>query len=156
MVSRADIERARAAAAAVEDPELPPITIQDLGVLRGVAVDDAGRIVARITPTYSGCPANAVIALEVETALRHAGFDDVAVETELAPAWSSADITAAGRAKLASMGIAPPPDADVDALACPRCGAATTEMLSPFGATACKSLWRCAACREPFEAFKAL
>lgn len=155
MVTAADIARARSVAGAVEDPELPPITIADLGVLRGVEAEGA-RLVARITPTYSGCPANAVIALAVDAALRDAGFSDVEVRTEWAPAWSTADITSVGRAKLAEMGIAPPA-ADPDAAPlCPRCGAAETTEISRFGATACKSLWRCRACAEPFEAFKTL
>lgn len=151
----ADLARARAAAAAVEDPELPPLTIAELGVLRGVALDDAGRVVVRITPTYSGCPANAVIALEVDAALRRAGFEDARVDTELAPAWSTADISAAGLAKLKAMGIAPPSTSDATP-ACPRCDSGRTVKISPFGATACKSLWRCDACKEPFEAFKAI
>ncbi len=152
MVTATDIARARVIAGAVEDPELPPLTIAELGVLRDVAAGPAGGVVARITPTYSGCPANAVIALAVEAALRDAGFD-ASVETEWAPPWSSRDITAAGRARLAEMGIAPPPDGDA-APVCPRCGGARTAEISRFGATACKSLWRCADCLEPFEAFK--
>lgn len=153
----ADLDQARRVAGAVEDPELPPLTIAELGVLRGVAADASGRVVARITPTYSGCPANAVIALAVAEALREAGFEDAEVETEWAPAWSTDDITDAGRRRLAAMGIAPPPAPGSDAApTCPRCGAADVEMLSAFGATACKALWRCRGCAEPFEAFKAL
>ncbi len=155
MVTPGDIARARSVAGAVEDPELPPITIADLGVLRGVEADGT-RLVARITPTYSGCPANAVIALAVDTALREAGFDDIEVRTEWAPAWSTSDISATGRAKLAEMGIAPPVADPEAAPNCPRCGAAATTEISRFGATACKSLWRCRACAEPFEAFKTL
>lgn len=153
MVAALDI--ARAAASAVEDPELPPLTIADLGVLRGVEADAAGQITIRITPTYSGCPAMTVIQMEIEVALDKAGIADARVETELAPAWSSADISAEGRAKLAEMGIAPPPDSGA-AVKCPRCESQATEELSRFGATACKSLWRCTACLEPFEAFKRL
>lgn len=153
MVAAAD--RARAAVSAVSDPELPPLTIAELGVLRGVEADDAGQIIVRITPTYSGCPAMTVIQMEIETALDRAGINGARVETELAPAWSSADITAVGRAKLANMGIAPPPDPGAT-VTCPRCDSAATEELSRFGATACKSLWRCTSCLEPFEAFKAL
>ena len=153
MVTALDIERARRVAGAVEDPELPPLTIADLGVLRSVSASDSGLRV-RITPTYSGCPANAVIALEVDRALRDAGLK-ATVETEWAPAWSSADISEEGAAKLKAMGIAPP-RADGAAPDCPRCASARTEEISHFGATACKSLWRCLACREPFEAFKTI
>lgn len=156
MVTAADIARAARTAAAVEDPELPPLTIGELGMLRGVAADEAGRIVARVTPTYSGCPASLVIALAVEVALRDAGFADVRVETELAPAWSAADIGPAGRARLREMGIAPPPAHADDPICCPRCGSRQTTEISAFGSTACKALWRCEACREPFEAFKPL
>jgi len=155
MVTAADLARARDAAGRVEDPELPPLTIAELGILRGVEADGAGRVVARITPTYSGCPANLTIALAVEAALRDAGFEGAVVETELAPAWSTADITASGLAHLAGMGIAPPQAGDAP-VACPRCGSERTEEVSHFGATACKSLWRCRACLEPFEAFKTI
>jgi ring-1,2-phenylacetyl-CoA epoxidase subunit PaaD len=96
-----------------------------------------------------------IIQLEIETALAKVGINDAQIETELAPAWSSADISAEGRAKLAAMGIAPPADAGTP-VTCPRCNSQATEELSRFGATACKSLWRCSACLEPFEAFKAL
>lgn len=153
MVAAAD--RARATVSAVSDPELPPLTIAELGVLRGVEADDAGQIIVRITPTYSGCPAMTVIQMEIETALDRAGINGARVETELAPAWSSADITAEGRAKLANMGIAPPPGPGAT-VTCPRCDSVATEELSRFGTTACKSLWRCTSCLEPFEAFKAL
>lgn len=149
------VAAARAIAAAVEDPELPPLTIADLGILRDVRRDSAGLLVVSITPTYSGCPANAVIALEVEAALRAAGHLDARVVTEWAPAWSTADITPAGAARLAALGIAPP-SPDGAPPACPRCGDRRTTELSRFGATACKALWRCDACREPFEAFKTL
>jgi len=157
-VSGPDLARARAIAGAVEDPELPPLAIRDLGVLRGVEAAADGGLIVRLTPTYSGCPAASVIALEVETALARAGFERVRIETELAPAWSADDVTAEGRAKLKAMGIAPPPPAgDPETQPhCPRCGSQATEELSRFGATACKALWRCTACREPFEAFKAL
>jgi ring-1,2-phenylacetyl-CoA epoxidase subunit PaaD len=151
VVTATDIARARKIAGAVEDPELPPITISDLGVLRNVSAGPNGQIIATITPTYSGCPANAVIALDVEAALLAAGFAHVRVETEWAPAWSSADISSNGRAKLGQMGIAPPGTTQ-----CPRCDSAVTEEISLFGATACKSLWRCNACREPFEVFKTI
>lgn len=158
MVTAADIARARDIAGRVEDPELPPVTIAELGVLRGIEADASnGGLLARITPTYSGCPANLVIALAVESALLDAGFAPVRVETELAPPWSSDDVTEGGRAKLKAMGIAPPasPGAS-ETPVCPRCDAADVAEISRFGATACKALWRCNACLEPFEAFKRL
>lgn len=160
------VERARAAAAAVPDPEIPVLTIADLGVLRGVA-RRGGRVVVTLTPTYTGCPATLAIRLDVEAALAAAGVVDAVVETVLAPAWTTDDITEAGRAKLAAYGIAPPPRrsgragrgallfADTE-VTCPRCGSAATTRISEFGSTPCKALWRCEACREPFDAFKCL
>lgn len=150
---------ARAAASAVPDPELPMLTVADLGILRGVEWRD-GQIVVSLTPTYTGCPATLAIKLAVEAALLEAGLDKARVETVLAPAWSSDDITEAGRRKLRESGIAPPAGkgsggrgAD-DGVACPRCGSTVTEQISAFGSTACKALWRCRACREPFDYFK--
>jgi ring-1,2-phenylacetyl-CoA epoxidase subunit PaaD len=153
--------RARAwqAAAAVADPELPALTIADLGILRAVE-DRDGTIEVTITPTYSGCPAMAVIGWEIAAALDRAGLGPARIRTVLAPAWTSAWLTEAARAKLAAAGIAPPPPHPDGTLfaatspACPRCASADTEQLSAFGATACKSLHRCRTCREPFEAFK--
>ena len=145
------LARARAAVAAVEDPELPPLTIADLGILRDVA-DRDGRIEVTITPSYTGCPAMAVIGWEIEAALDRAGLGPALVRTELAPAWDTASLTPAAHAKLRAAGIAPPGGP----LACPRCASARVETISAFGATACKSLHRCLECREPFEAFKTL
>jgi len=142
---------ARDVVAGVEDPELPAVTIADLGTLRDVSIDADGRVEVTITPTYSGCPAIGMIRLEIELALARAGFDDVVVRTVLAPAWSTDMLTEAAHAKLRAAGIAPPRP---DAVACPRCGSSACEIISAFGATACKALWRCRACREPFEAFK--
>lgn len=157
-----EVRRAYAAAAAVTDPEIPVVTIADLGVLRGVARRD-GRIVVTLTPTYTGCPATLAIRLDVEAALAAAGCPDALVETVLAPAWCTDDITAEGRAKLSAYGIAPPPARGKGALlfdeatvACPRCGCVATERISEFGSTPCKALWRCSECREPFDAFKCL
>jgi len=154
--------RAWAAAAAVADPELPALTIADLGILRDVALRD-GTIEVTITPTYTGCPAMAVIGWEIEAALERAGLGPVRIRNAMTPPWTSAWLTPEGRAKLAATGIAPPPpdpaagDALFAALSppCPRCASTATERISAFGATACKSLHRCLACREPFEAFKA-
>jgi ring-1,2-phenylacetyl-CoA epoxidase subunit PaaD len=145
----------------VVDPEIPVLTIADLGVLRGVEVDEAGRVEVAITPTYSGCPAMNMIAVEIELALARAGMADARVRLVLSPAWTTDWMSAQGRDKLRAYGIAPPPpgagrralfgEAEI---ACPRCGAGETERLAEFGSTACKSLWRCRACREPFDHFK--
>jgi ring-1,2-phenylacetyl-CoA epoxidase subunit PaaD len=157
---RALIEHARRVAAAVRDPELPALTIEELGILRNVEVRD-GTVEVAITPTYSGCPATEMIAAEVERALALAGIGPARVVSALAPAWTSDWITETGRQKLRAAGIAPP-GRGVDRAAlfgqepvvCPRCGAAETEQLTAFGSTACKALWRCRSCLEPFEHFK--
>jgi ring-1,2-phenylacetyl-CoA epoxidase subunit PaaD len=158
----ADLERARAAAAAVVDPEIPVLTLEDLGVLRGVERRD-GRIVVSLTPTYTGCPATLAIALAVERALAEAGLADARVETVLSPPWSTDDISEAGRQKLETFGIAPPARAQrglglftQEIVACPRCGSTRTVRISEFGSTACKALWRCEDCAEPFDYFKCL
>ncbi|WP_280681075.1 1,2-phenylacetyl-CoA epoxidase subunit PaaD [Kitasatospora sp. MAA19] len=157
-------------AAAVPDPELPMLTLADLGVLAEVEVD-GGAVTAWLTPTYSGCPAVAEMAADVDRRLRAAGYRDVRVRLRLDPPWSTDLITAEGRRKLAEAGIAPPRPTSAVAAAgpvplalgptrtaapvpCPRCGGADTEELSRFGSTACKALWRCRACREPFERVK--
>lgn len=171
-----DDQRARAGAiaAAVVDPEIPVITIGDLGVLRDVSLGADGTVVVAITPTYSGCPAVEAIADDVRQSLLAAGFLDVVVRTVLAPAWSTDDITPTGRAALQAYGIVPPaptsaasgsseerpertaPVAVELGVRCPRCGSIETAEISRFAATACKALWRCRACREPFELFKTL
>ena len=176
VTATADVRSAAwAAAASTPDPELPMLTIADLGILREVEVRD-GRVVATITPTYSGCPAMREISADVEQRLRRAGYAEVEVRNRLAPAWSSDWITEQGRQKLAAAGIAPPAPARPSgpvaltlgtsripltlvppvAPACPRCGSARTVRSAEFGATACKSLYRCQDCSEPFEAVKAL
>ena len=150
-------------AGAVADPEIPVLSIADLGVLRDARVTDAGTVEVDITPTYSGCPAMNMIALNVETALAEAGIA-ARVKLVLSPAWTTDWMTEQGRERLRAYGIAPPaPKASRRALfgmdeeiACPRCGSTATEKLSEFGSTACKSLWRCTACREPFDHFKCL
>ena len=157
-----DVARAFAAAAAVVDPEIPVLTVADLGILRSVALED-GVAVARLTPTYSGCPAVLAIELAVEAALLEAGFA-ARVERQLSPAWTTDWITEDGRAKLLAYGIAPPEKAgrSVRALfgeievACPRCGSTDTARLSEFGSTACKALYRCRRCAEPFDHFKCI
>jgi ring-1,2-phenylacetyl-CoA epoxidase subunit PaaD len=154
------LQRARAAAASVTDPELPPLTIDDLGILRGVQrVNDT--IEVAITPTYSGCPAMREIADAIETAVRAAGAEKVRVRLVLSPAWTTDALTDTARRKLFEIGIAPPekglgPEALFAGrnVICPRCGSPDTELISAFGSTACKALHRCLSCREPFEAFK--
>lgn len=149
----------RQAAAAVVDPELRVLTIEELGILRDVRVDE-GRVTVTITPTYTGCPAMDVIRADIEAAVRSAGYRDVAVQTVFAPAWTTDWISDSGRAKLAAAGIAPPHRAGPVRLSlsvrCPHCGSPDTEQLSRFGSTACKALWRCRACAEPFDHVKAL
>ncbi len=154
-------------AAGTPDPELPMVTVADLGILR--AVDEtAGGVVVTITPTYSGCPAMREIGQDVRGRLERAGFAPVTVRTRLAPAWSSDWITEEGQRKLAAAGIAPPPAAPRrsgpvpltlgprPAPSCPRCGSPDTRRTAEFSATACKSLHRCDHCGEPFEAVKPL
>ena len=153
-------ERALAALADVCDPEIPVLTIADLGVLRGVEVVD-GRVEVTITPTYSGCPAMNMIALEIELALARAGIAGATIRTVLHPAWTTDWMSEDGRRKLRDYGIAPPSPGSgrralfgQDVVACPRCGSEDTERLAEFGSTSCKALWRCKSCREPFDYFK--
>lgn len=160
-------DEAWAAAAQVPDPELPMVTLADLGILRGVRVDGTS-VTATVTPTYSGCPAMGEISHDLRHRLQEAGFADVIIRTELSPAWSSDWITAAGRAKLTAAGIAPPNVAATRSagpipltlsmvtrmVACPHCCSVNTDETSQFSATACKALYRCLDCREPFEYVK--
>ena len=157
MVSLTD--RARDAVSAVTDPELPVLTIADLGILRGIT-EHEGQVEVTITPTYSGCPAMNAIALDVELALARAGVPGH-VRTVLSPAWTTDWMTEDGRRKLRDYGVAPPTRSTsrgalfgVDIVACPRCGSERTERLAEFGSTSCKALWRCLACREPFDHFR--
>jgi ring-1,2-phenylacetyl-CoA epoxidase subunit PaaD len=170
-------------AGCVEDPELPNLTIGDLGILRGVRVDENGHVEVDLTPTYSGCPAVEMIERDVFSALTAAGWTDVNVRRVLAPAWTTDWITAEGRRKLAEVGIAPPgpacqaagggggavaapgqagavavaaPGQVVAFVRCPHCGSRDTELVSRFGSTACKALRRCRSCQEPFDHFKPL
>jgi ring-1,2-phenylacetyl-CoA epoxidase subunit PaaD len=139
--------------AGVPDPEIPVVSIVDLGIVRYVRRDGAGRLRVGITPTYSGCPATAAIASATRAALDEAGYADALLEEVLAPPWTSEWVTPAGRARLAAFGIAPPVAGPVY---CPRCGSAATERLSEFGSTPCKAHYRCTACREPFDRFKCI
>jgi len=147
-------------AGAVCDPEIPVLSIADLGVLRDVTIAD-GAIEVAITPTYSGCPSMNMIALEIELALAKAGFGPVRVTTVLSPAWTTDWMSEDGRRKLREYGIAPPARGGgrralfgEDVVACPQCGSTATQEIAAFGSTSCKSLWRCTACREPFDYFK--
>lgn len=158
---RAGAPAARDVVAAVADPELVVLTIEELGVLRSVEADAGGRVTVTITPTYSGCPAMDAIRSDIRTALAAAGYRDVDVVTRLAPPWTTDLISESGRIKLASAGIAPParvagPVPVALSVTCPRCGSLDTERLSEFGSTACKALWRCRGCREPFDQIKPL
>ena len=169
----AQVEERHAAAwrvlESVPDPEVPVLSVCDLGIVREVrpdAAEPAGLEVV-LTPTYSGCPATEVIADSVRGALQEAGFGPVRVTLRRAPAWTTDWISAEGRRKLHAYGIAPPGPVEPEApgvavpirirprgVDCPRCGSAQTERLSAFGSTACKAMYRCLACREPFEHFK--
>jgi ring-1,2-phenylacetyl-CoA epoxidase subunit PaaD len=169
-----DRDEALRVLAQVTDPEIPVLTIADLGILRDVRVDPDGAVHVDITPTYSGCPAMDEIRADVRTALERAGAPEVDVRLVLDPVWTTDWMSTEGRRKLAEYGIAPPgprpaggPVAlelgyrpglgDTDgtpAPSCPRCGSGDTEELARFASTACKSLWRCLACREPFDHFK--
>ena len=153
----------------VLDPEVPVVSVVDLGIVREVIERDGGALTVVLTPTYSGCPATEVIEQGVRTALASAGFEDVDVRLQRAPAWTTDWMSAEGRRKLREYGIAPPgpvvaPEQGTPirflrktaALACPRCESANTERLSAFGSTACKATYRCRACGEPFEHFKAI
>ncbi|WP_284179955.1 1,2-phenylacetyl-CoA epoxidase subunit PaaD [Rhabdaerophilum sp. SD176] len=159
----AELAAAHAAAASVCDPEVPVLTIEDLGVLRAVTRGEAG-IEVTITPTYSGCPAMDMIALQVDLALEKAGITRRKVRLSLSPAWTTDWMSEAGKEKLRAYGIAPPVGKakgraalfGVEAVACPHCGLAETERVSEFGSTACKAHWRCLSCREPFDYFKCI
>lgn len=148
---------------AIPDPEIPVISIVDLGIVRDARLTDAG-VEIDVAPTYSGCPATEVIEGDIEKALRKAGYPQVAVRRVLSPAWTTDFISDAGRAKLLDYGIAPPSGASGKRslfagdrpLACPRCSSTETTRVSEFGSTPCKSSWRCDACLEPFEYFKCI
>ncbi|MEV8565793.1 1,2-phenylacetyl-CoA epoxidase subunit PaaD [Streptomyces sp. NPDC051322] len=149
-----------ALAGSVPDPELPVLTLAELGVLRGVEILAPGRVEVALTPTYTGCPAIEAMSADIEKVLHEHGIPDVTVRTVLAPAWTTDDISAEGRRKLAEFGIAPPrptgPVALTLAIRCPHCGSTDTELLSRFSSTACKALRRCVSCGEPFDHFKEL
>jgi ring-1,2-phenylacetyl-CoA epoxidase subunit PaaD len=149
------LARLRGILAQVADPEIPVLSVLDLGVIRHFLLGPDGKLEVGISPTYSGCPANAVIKTDVLRALCAAGFDAVAVDV-LAPAWSSDWLSEEGRRKLEAYGIAPPGAPSDARPACPRCGSASTSRTSEFGSTPCKALYRCDACLEPFDYFKCI
>jgi ring-1,2-phenylacetyl-CoA epoxidase subunit PaaD len=158
--------------AEVPDPEIPVVSVTDLGIVRSVAYDGDTLVVA-VTPTYSGCPATATISLDIERALRDHGVDRLRLERRLSPPWTTDWLTPAAREKLRAYGIAPPVDGTAadgrlaaragrlaggptPTVACPRCGSAEAERVGQFGSTPCKAAWRCRACLEPFDYFKCL
>lgn len=166
----------RRLAGSVPDPELPVLTLEELGVLRAVHVRTADSVEVELTPTYTACPALETMAEDIEAILHRHGVREVSVRTVLSPAWSTDDITPEGRRKLREFGIAPPrtraatgpvpltlgatrtaADADLtEPVRCPHCGSSETELLSRFSSTACKALRRCLLCLEPFDHFKEL
>lgn len=161
-------------AGSVPDPELPVLTLRELGVVRAVHISGPGSVEVDLTPTYTGCPAVEAMSVDIDRVLRAHGVREVTVRTVLTPAWSTDDITPEGRRKLQEFGIAPPRvrhdsgpvtltlgatrtlTGDTDPVRCPHCGSAETELLSRFSSTACKALRRCLSCREPFDHFKEL
>lgn len=177
----ADLATVRSRVGAVPDPEIPVVTLAELGILRNVTLAN-GRVTVTLTPTYSGCPATEAIADDVRQVLADLGHDNARVELSLTPAWTTDWITAEAREKLREYGIAPPchqaglvgestesvvhlvpsirrdagssPDTTADKPACPRCNSQQTELLSEFGSTPCKALYRCLSCAEPFDYFK--
>jgi len=165
-VKERDLERVRAVLDTVTDPEIPVLTVADLGIVRDVSLDDAGRVEVVITPTYSGCPAMTMIEHNIRAALEAAGFREPKVTTVLFPPWTTDWLSEDGRRKLEDYGIAPPAKASASKRAllfgqeedvrCPRCRSTDTERVSEFGSTPCKAHYRCRACLEPFDYFKCL
>lgn len=162
--AEAAVRAAWDALARVNDPEIPVLTVVDLGMVRRVGRDADGRLRVTITPTYSGCPATGVITVEIRRALDEAGLGDAILDSAVFPPWTTDWISEAGLEKLRACGIAPPPrgagkralTAPDELPACPRCGSADTKVISAFGSTACKALHRCNACLEPFDSFKCI
>jgi ring-1,2-phenylacetyl-CoA epoxidase subunit PaaD len=157
------VEQVRGLAEAVVDPEMPAVTIGEMGMIRGVETDGEDSFIIRFSPTFTGCPATEIISIEIMTALARAGFDNVRIQRELAPPWSPDWISDDGREKLRKAGIAPPAprglsfdDATSFVPFCPHCGSPDTARQSHFGSTPCKSRHVCRACKEPFEQMKPL
>jgi len=138
----------------IPDPEIPAISLTDLGIIRAVEWQ-GDTLVVTVTPTYSGCPATSLINMEIETALRSKGIENLKLERRLSPAWTTDWMSAQGRAKLEAYGIAPPQPAGGPER-CPRCASSDLEKLSQFGSTLCKAQWRCRSCLEPFDYFKCI
>ncbi len=151
-----DLERARDLVSRVKDPEIPVLTIADLGVLRDVQYENR-RLVVTITPTYTGCPAMKAIEDDIQAVLHGAGFHNVEVRTQMSPPWTTDWMDERARRKLEAYGIAPPrPLASRGPIHCPQCHSANTERVSEYGSTACKALYRCLDCLEPFDYFKCI
>lgn len=138
----------------VPDPEIPVISVVELGIVRGVAWD-GDTVEVAVTPTYSGCPATTVISLDIETALRDRGVDNIRIKTQLSPPWTTDWLTDSARAKLTDFGIAPPRAAGGPEN-CPRCKSTHVVRISQFGSTPCKAQWQCKDCLEPFDYFKCI
>lgn len=159
--TRPDLKEVWAWLETVPDPEIPVVSVVELGIVRDAAWE-GDELVVTVTPTYSGCPATAVISFDIEEAIRRRGVEKVRVKSQLSPAWTTAWITDAAREKLKQYGIAPPLDGETcagamkasGAVACPHCGSTETEEISRFGSTPCKASWRCTSCLEPFDYFK--
>ncbi|KOG65601.1 phenylacetic acid degradation protein PaaD [Streptomyces griseoflavus] len=164
MVTTTLEDRLRDLAGSVPDPELPVVTLAELGILRGLRMTGPGQVEVELTPTYTGCPAIETMSADIERVLHENGIPQVEVRTVLSPPWTTDAITAEGRRKLAEFGIAPPrptgpaggPVPVALAIRCPHCGSTDTTLLSRFSSTACKALRRCESCREPFDHFKEL
>ena len=141
--------------AEVPDPEIPVISVVDLGIVRDVRWDGDGWVVA-VTPTYSGCPATIAISEDIKSLLKSRGVDALRLEMQLSPAWTTDWISEAGKARLREFGIAPPIPRTGAPIACPRCSSTHTDKVSEFGSTPCKAQYRCSDCLEPFDYFKCL
>jgi ring-1,2-phenylacetyl-CoA epoxidase subunit PaaD len=157
------LAHARQLLSTVTDPEIPVLTVEDLGIIRDLRLADDGAVEVVVTPTYSGCPAMDLISVNIRAALQEGGIEKVRVSTVLSPAWTTDWLSESGKEKLRAFGIAPPASPSLDkkvlmgeknALECPLCGSANTEMISQFGSTSCKALFRCLDCSEPFDYFK--
>ena len=154
LLEKPDLETVWAWLDAVPDPEIPVISVVDLGIVRDLAWQ-CDTLLVTITPTYSGCPATSVISMDIETALRDRGLTDITIKTQIAPAWTTEWLSEKGKKRLIDYGIAPPsaaggPDA------CPHCKSSDVERISQFGSTPCKAQWRCLSCLEPFDFFKCI